>query len=164
MVLHASRAHPEYRHQVQPAISPSALQLLTRQPRCPWWNVRWVVRTFPAAAPPWRTFLQMQEGEIMYLTRRARGVKCARGDASNYGARQSVSQSDGSDSGMLHSEHIREWGWWIVVDSFYLYLLFIYSFFFFFFFAMVLLKGFPWVRGRLGHLKLDFRFFFSFFF
>lgn len=90
MVLHASRAHPEYRHQVQPAISSSALQLLTRQPRCPWWNERWVVCTFPAAAPPWRTFLQMQEGEIMYLTRRARGVKCARGDASNYGVHQSV--------------------------------------------------------------------------
>lgn len=35
----------------------------------------------------------MQEGEIMYLTRRARGVKCARGDASNYGVRQSVSQT-----------------------------------------------------------------------
>lgn len=44
----------------------------------------------PAAAPLWRTFLQMQEGEIMHLTRRARGVKCARGDTSNYGVRQSV--------------------------------------------------------------------------
>lgn len=155
MVLHASRAHPEYRHQVQPAISSSALQLLTRQPRCPWWNVRWVVRTFPAAAPPWRTFLQMQEGEIMYLTRRARGVKCARGDASNYGVRRSVR---------------RFWFWnalfrthqgvgvvnccWQFLSSSSIYLLF---------FAMVLLKGFPWVRGGLGHLKLDFRFFFFFF-
>lgn len=123
----ASRAHPECRHQVQPAISSSALQLLTRQPRCPWWNVRWVVCTFPAAAPLWRTFLQMQEGEIMYLTRRARGVKCARGDASNYEVRQSVRRFRFWI--LLYSKHIREWGWWIVADSFYLYLLFIYSFF-----------------------------------
>lgn len=53
-------------------------------------------------------FAVAEEGEIIYLTHRACGVKCV---GLMHLAMECISQPDDSDSTMLYSAHIGPWGW-----------------------------------------------------